>query len=469
MTQAASATVPVTAQPSSFARNWPFLALLALSALLHFAWYQRPLTVVLDEVYYPRFALDYLKHEYFFDLHPPLGKLIYFVTAWFAGLDPGFSFASNQLAFPDSSYLALRVPPRLAGTLLPLVLAGVALELGLSRTAALVIGALATLDNALLVISRFALIDAFVLLFGFGALWCYLHGRDRGWWWLIGTALLAGAAVSVKWTGLAFVGLVLIDEGARWLRAPKAAGFVRMAAIVLLGLTVYVACFAAHFALASRTGRDDGVMSQEFQSTLAGNPNAADRSLKRPGFLARFAELHYRMFDGTRKSIAPHPYASRWFEWPFMTRSLDFWAEHADGKIAHIYVLGNPVVWWASTYCMLLLLVNFPPRLVNATLSQPRQPLERIEVAVAVAYLANMLPFMPIARVLFAYHYLPALCVALIGLGYLLDRSGGYRKSLAIAVVALAVVGFVYIAPLTYGLPLEPGAFDARFLVPGWR
>jgi dolichyl-phosphate-mannose-protein mannosyltransferase len=324
------------------------------------------------------------------------------------------------------------------------------------------------------VIARFALIDTFVLLSGFGALWCYLHGRERGWRWLIATALLAGAALSVKWTGLSFAGLVLIAEGVRWLRAPKIDGFIRMAAIVLLVGAVYVASFAAHFALASHTGRDDGVMSQEFQSTLAGNPNAADRSIRRPGFLARFAELHYRMFDGTRKSIAPHPYASRWFEWPFMTRSLDLWAEHADGRIAHIYFLGNPVVWWASTYCILFLLINFPPRLANAMFSnptpaQPRRPLERTEVAVVVAYLANMLPFMPIARVLFAYHYLPALCVALIGLGYLLDRSGVYRPRLAIGLVGLAVAGFVYIAPLTYGLPLDPDAFDARFLVPGWR
>jgi dolichyl-phosphate-mannose-protein mannosyltransferase len=156
----------------AFVRAWPFWLLLAASALLHFVWFSRPLTVVFDEVYFPRFGLAYLKNEYYFDLHPPLGKLIYGATAWLAGLDPSFSYATNHLPYPDASYLAMRVPPRLAGTLLPLVLAAVALELGLSRGAALVVGLLAALDNALLVISRFALIDPFLLLFGFGALWC---------------------------------------------------------------------------------------------------------------------------------------------------------------------------------------------------------------------------------------------------------------------------------------------------------
>jgi dolichyl-phosphate-mannose-protein mannosyltransferase len=150
----------------------PWVALLALSAALHFVWFERPLTVVFDEVYFPRFALSYLKGEYYFDLHPPLGKLILFATAWLGGLDPAFSFATNHLPFPDSSYLLLRVPPRIAGTLLPLVLVAVALELGVSRFASFTAGYLAALDNALLVISRFALLDSFLLLFGFGAIWC---------------------------------------------------------------------------------------------------------------------------------------------------------------------------------------------------------------------------------------------------------------------------------------------------------
>jgi dolichyl-phosphate-mannose--protein O-mannosyl transferase len=59
--------------------------------------------------------------------------------------------------------------------------------------------------------------------------------------------------------------------------------------------------------------------------------------------------------------------------------------------------------------------------------------------------------------------------VALLALGYLLDRTGRYRGRLAIALLALAAAGFVYFAPLTYGLPLAPADFDARFWVKGWR
>ncbi|HEU0204210.1 MAG TPA: phospholipid carrier-dependent glycosyltransferase, partial [Burkholderiaceae bacterium] len=98
---------------------WPLALILLVSALLHFVFFSRPLQVVFDEVYFARFGLAYLDNRYYFDLHPPLGKLIFFVTGWLAGLSSDFSFAKNMLPFPDASYLVLRVPPRLAGTLLP--------------------------------------------------------------------------------------------------------------------------------------------------------------------------------------------------------------------------------------------------------------------------------------------------------------------------------------------------------------
>jgi dolichyl-phosphate-mannose--protein O-mannosyl transferase len=447
------------------------LLVLIVAAVTHFIYFDRPLTVVFDEVYFPRFALSYLKHEYFLDLHPPLGKLILFVTAWLAGLDPGFSFATNQLPFPDPSYLWLRVPPRIAGTLLPLVLYGVARELALSRWAAFAVGMFAALDNGLLVMSRLALLDSFLLLFGFGALWCYLRACHRGWTWplVLGAALAGGAAVSVKWTGLSFVALILLLEGVRWLRERTLRTAGRALLIATIAAAVYIGTFAVHFALADRSGRDDAAMTPAFQATLQSNPHAANPALERPGFIAKTIELHRRIFENTRNTRGPHAYASRWYDWPFMMRAVDFWAEHKENSYAHIYMLGNPAVWWIAGYGILFLLVNFPPKLAAWAVRARPQVADRTETFVVLAYLVNVLPFVLIGRIMFLYHYLAALCVALLALGYLLDRTGRYRGRLAIALLALAAAGFVYFAPLTYGLPLAPADFDARFWVKGWR
>lgn len=450
-------------------RAWPFLLLLAASLALHFAWYGQPAAVVFDEVYFPRFGLAYLRHEYFLDLHPPLGKLIYAATAWLAGLDPGFAFASIHQPFPDGSYLVLRVPPRLAGSLLPLVLVGIALELGISRFASFVVGALAVLDNGLLALSRFALMDPFLLLFGFGALWCWLRGRRGRWGWTLAAGLLCGAVLSVKWTGLAFVGLVLLGEAVRvWQGPARARGIARTATLAALTAAVYVASFAAHFALITKTGPDADFLSPAFQATLEGHPRAADPAQPRLGFGGKFVEMHQRMLAG-HTGAGAHPYSSRWHDWPFMMRAIAMWTESGNGRIASIHLLGNPAVWWVAGYAILLLLVNYPPHLFNRVLGRTGTVPERSESVIVVAYLANLLPFVPIARPMFIYHYMPALCVALIGIGLLLDRCGRDARWLGALLIALSLAAFVYFAPLTYGLSLSMAEFDARMWLRGWR
>lgn len=474
---AASGALAASGAPVwSLRHAWPYVLLLALAALLHLLWFGQPRVVVFDEVYFPKFGMAYLSGEYFFDLHPPLGKLIYALAGSLGDVPAGFSFATIDLAFPDARFLALRVPPALAGTLLPLLLAGVAREFGLSPLAAFTVGALAALDNGLLTISRYALIDPFLLLFGFGALYCHLRGRGRSWRWLLATGLLAGAAVSVKWTGFAFTGLIVLSEAVAGLRAPRArlprelalAG-ARIASIGALVAAVYVGCFAAHIALLDRDGPDARWLSPGFQATLAGNVHAKDPALVRPGFPAKFVELHQKMWSGHLGSTTKHAYGSHWYDWPFMMRSVALWGETADTQRAGVYFLGNPAVWWTAGYCLLFLLVNYPPRAFNWLLRRAGPRPAALESALVLAYLANLLPFVLISRVMFAYHYLAALCVAIVGIGYLLDRCGPYRRALAALLLALAAAAFVYFAPLSYGLSLPTEQYDARFWVRGWR
>jgi dolichyl-phosphate-mannose--protein O-mannosyl transferase len=439
-------------------RAWlaPLLLLLAGLAT-HAAWFTRPLTVVFDEVYFGRYAMAYLKGHDYFDLHPPLAKLLLGATAWVLGLDPGFSWATNGLAFPDPAYALLRAPVHVVGILLPLAFWGVARELGLSRWAAFVVGALAVLDNAWLVMTRVALTDGFFILFGFAALWAYLRhrrsGRARGLWV---AAVLAGAALSVKWTALSFLGLMLGLEAIRLWRERRtvgAAGLWRPAALLALPLAVYVASFALHFAVVTPPPDADATMV-----------NAA----KLP-FGERFVDLNRRMWQASSGMTVKHGYASRWFDWPFMMRTIDFWAQYRDDLLSRIYLLGNPVVWWGTGYCMLFLLVNFVPKLPDLLTRRVPAPAAPAEIFLVCAYLANMLPFTVIGRVMFLYHYLPALGFALLALGLLLDRSGRHAKWLGLTLLALAGAAFVYFAPLTYGLEITRAQFDARFWVNSWK
>jgi dolichyl-phosphate-mannose-protein mannosyltransferase len=463
----------VTSLPSDKARpelRAPFI-LLAVSCVLHFAWFSWPLSVVFDEVANGRFALFYLRHEFVFDIHPPLGRLLFWMTAWLANLDPSFSFATIGLPFPDSSYLVLRLLPRLAGTLLPVVIYGLAIELGMTRWTALVVGLLVAIDNALLVISRFALTDVFILVFGFAALWSYLRAeRLNSWTWLITAAIAAGCAFSVKWTGLAFLGIIGSLQLVKFLSDNTASSLGKILILCVVPAFVYFGVFAAEFAVSDRTSADAASMPPEFQATLAGNPYAGMPAQNRLGQVGKFMELNSMMLDlAFYLTLETHPSISKWYQWPFMMRSVAFWGEDDEpNKEARIYFLGNPVIWWTSGYAILFLLINLPPKIPAFISHAKPPPAERPELIIILGYLANMLPFIVLPRGMFLYHYLPSFIFALLAIGLLLDRAE--RKHVIGGILlAVAVCGFIYIAPFSYGLVIAQGTADRMLWIEGWR
>lgn len=449
---------PFTLQPAPpGARPWVAPAfIVALAALLHAAFITHPASVVFDEVFFGRYAMDYLRGQDFFDVHPPLAKLLFGAMAALLGLDPAFDYPANGAPYPELRYVWLRLPAHIAGVLLPLVFWGLARELGLSRRAAFAVGVLAALDNGWLVITRIVLTDGWLVLLGFGALWAYFRhrriGRARTY---VLALLLAGMAVSVKWTGLSFLGLIgALEAGRLW--QERSGGLRRLwrpALLVTLPVAVYVAAFAVHFA---RTPPGPGT-------------DPLHQAHARQAFVPRLLAENRTMWDVSRHMTAPHRYASRWYDWPFMMRPVDFWAVYDGPRVQRIYLLGNPVVWWATGYAMLFLLVNAVPKLPDLLSRRRPAPAGPAELFIVGGYLANLLPFTVIARVMFIYHYLPALGFALLGLGLLLDRCGRHARWLTPALLGLAALAFVYFAPLSYGFEISRDQFEARMWMPSWR
>ena len=161
------------------------------------------------------------------------------------------------------------------------------------------------------------------------------------------------------------------------------------------------------------------------------------------------------MYQSNQRLTATHPYGSQWYTWPFMVRPIFYWVS----ENSRIYLLGNPVIWWSSTVAILLSLMYVT-----------RHKIIRILLG---GYVLNLLPFIGIKRVMFLYHYLTALIFAILILVYLIENIQPFDKLRArkifIGLVIASAVAFVYFAPLTYGLPLSPKAYDARVWLPSWR
>lgn len=413
------------------------LTLLVISLVTHFAFFGHPNQTVFDEVHFGKFISGYYTHEYYFDIHPPLGKLMIAGFAKIFNFKPEFSFANIGEKFPDNKYLALRFLPSLAGALLPIMIFLLALQLKLTPRGAFVAGLLVAIENSLIVQTHYILMDGFLLLFGFSALLFYFR---RNFLWM---AIFGGLTISIKWTGLTFLALpFLIEMFKIWRQKDFKLALKAPIYFLIIPLIIYFSVFIIHFSLLTKPGPGDAFMNSNFQNENIFN---------------KFRELNIQMYESNQRLTATHPYGSVWYSWPFMSRPIFYWTN----ENSKIYLLGNPVIWWASTVAiMILLLQSLKFKILNLKLNTAG--------ILLAGYFLNLLPFIGIKRVMFLYHYLTALVFAILILVYLIDKNKNSGKIFA-GLMIVAFVAFIYFTPLTYGLPLSPKAYEARVWLPSWR
>lgn len=466
--------------------RYALIALMALGLLTRFFMLHHPHSAVFDEVHFNYFAGFYYTGQYYYDIHPPLGKLLIALSAYpFGGIAPEDVVRTISTPFPSSTYIAMRSIPALFGAALPALLFLIARELNIRVHTALLAGLLVVLDNALLIQSRLICLDTMLLGFGFLSLWLFLRARRQHNIYLFClSAVFAGCSLSIKWIGISFLGLIGLIIIADWFRALwrkqgwTPYGFYRGCTFLALTITTYVCIFYVHFGLLPMSHKQgDQFMSLEFRATLEGSeyqlatgsvisfkcPEGYKHSLRYwmpntqvkpaeaiacrvkykpiepPGFFKKFAELNRVMYTTNQGLDKTHPDASAWYSWPIMAKPLYYW--HSEG--ARIYLLGNPVVWWLCSLGVVILLIG--------QLFKPQWRHNKAFWILMTGYWANLLPFLLVSRIMFMYHYLTSLCFSILLLAYLLEQVSK-PTWLKPAILAMAVCGFVLVSPLTYGI-----------------
>jgi len=429
-----------------------------------------PNAVVFDEVYFKMFCAHYLDGHYFFDIHPPLAKLIVAAQAKL--------YMMPASALLNGTAVHLRILPALAGALLVPLVWGILRRFGANRGLAFIGAAAALLDNALLVESRFILMDSMLLLFGLGAIYFYLRAKTSQaksrTHWLIMAAISAGAAASTKWTGLTALALIVI----LWLYDTRrsfswATRLKEIALLLVIPTVVYISSFWIHFALLPQSGDGDAFMSVNFQQTLVGN--ASYKVGASMSFWSKFIELNRTMYEANRTLTATHPYSSLWYTWPFDIRPVYYWqgAQLANGSQGNIYLLGNPIIWWGVLAAMAAGVFYAYRRQMRFS-----KPVKWSLVALGIGYLFNLLPFVPITRVMFIYHYFYALIYSIAFVVILWNAilthennriSKRTQKWLFISVLVLMLSGFIFFMPISYGIPLTPSELQAHVWLRTWR
>ncbi|KAI8098487.1 Dolichyl-phosphate-mannose-protein mannosyltransferase-domain-containing protein [Halteromyces radiatus] len=189
-------------------------------------------------------------------------------------------------------------------------------------------------------------------------------------------------------------------------------------------------------------------------------PDTKRVSYRTPGFIGKFLELNKVMWETNKGLVQSHPFDSRPQDWPFLRRGINFWGKN----FKHIYLLGNPFVYWASTgavisYIVLkLIILLLDKRGFKTDFRGLRQFYENSAGFFVIGWFFHYFPFFLMGRQLFLHHYMPALYFSILtfSVGFdLLTIRLIQRKRLMAACGWLLVVIYVYrcFVPLTYGEP----------------
>lgn len=368
-------------------------------------------------------------------VHPPLAK-------WLIGA------GIRVFGFTPTAW---RLAPLVAGTLSVAVLYLLERRLAGSTLAASLAAALLAFDFLHFIMSRTAMLDIFVVLFGLLSFLCLAYDRDRHEGtnrllerrWLLAAGIAGGAAMASKWSGVyLFVGVAMLaisnaaagagDGPSRYWKVARQDGAILLTCLVALPLLIYVV---------SHAGRLHGTVL-----TWPWTEGSWARA-----FVAR----HQEMFEHHTGALYTHPYMSPAWSWPLIKRPVLFYFRDAGAGFREILAMGNPLVWWPA----LLALGAIAWRLL-------RRRALHAEAMVVTGFAAAYLPWFVITRQeAFLYYLLPAVPFMYLGLACtvtMMPRS--VRAASAVGLVVASIGMFSFFWPVLVGKPLSYEQWERRML-----
>lgn len=370
-------------------------------------------------------------------LHPPLAK---YTQALFINL-----FGYTTLGWRFSSALF--------GVGVIYLVYLLAEEIFAQRSLSLLAAFLASLDGLLLVQSRIAMNDIHVTFFILLTLilyWRWLKFKDpdsKQWWRLLLVGFAAGLSAASKWSGFFVIAalwlLTLWEWLATWLNKKlewknwlQDFG-LRFLALAVVPILVYLGSYGQMF--------------------LQGHD------------WSHFVELNRQIWSYQTGLEATHPHQSRPFEWFLNLRPVWFHVDYlADERIANIYAFGNPLLFWLGavsiSWTIIYLLFKLGKRVTQNQIFKPKElDLSKL----SLVYFLVWLPWVFSPRIMFFYHYTPAIALLVIILAYWLLK---LPKKLRYVLVGLVAIIFIVWYPNWVGLPVSRQFADhVYFFIESWR
>lgn len=384
-----------------------------------------------DEVYHVRTAIEHMEGMKPYEIsHPPLGKILISLGMLLFGKVPfGWRFMGMLFGVMMLPEVYLFIKKIDGGYLVPSC-----------GTVLLASGFMHFTQTRIATIDSFA-VFFIILMYFFMYRWiCDERKSDlalSGIFFGIGaackwTCIFAGAGLAVIWLAFSLYKL-FFTEGEKDTRFKYLAGNILWCILffVLIPAVIY---YLSYF------------------------PYGTAEGLRAPGmfFTRRYAEIVIEnqnfMLSYHEGVTAGHPYSSRWYQWILDIRPILYYLKYySDGSYSSIADFVNPLVCWGGLAAMIML----------AVIAVIRR--DKTAAFIAWAWLAQLLPWIFVKRVVFEYHYFPASVFLVLALAYLFSfiRERRHGKAVILGFTVASVALFVLFYPVVSGLPVERVSYSS--------
>jgi dolichyl-phosphate-mannose--protein O-mannosyl transferase len=164
-------------------------------------------------------------------------------------------------------------------------------------------------------------------------------------------------------------------------------------------------------------------------------------------------------YHGKTVVNSTHPYSSDWWMWILNIRPL-FYYSHTFAEVdalgqnlkGGISAFGNPAVWYLGIFAFIFTAYR--------AVRYGGKPESDTPAAVflALAYTAQVLPWVFVSRTTYIYHYFPAVPFLVIMTGYMFKKTVDvktWKKALPLAYAAAVLILFIMYYPVLTGTPVS--------------
>lgn len=375
-----------------------FIILLVLSFFLRLYQLDYPQAYVFDEVYHGFTAKEYITNP----------KIAW---EWWNPAPEGVAYewthpplgkeiiAVSLFMFNFNDYWAFRFPGVVFGILLIVIVYITSKKLFKNEVIALISAFLISIDGLTLVQSRTGMLDIYLTVFLLSTFLCLINSK------YFYASIFLGLAFATKWTAVYFFVIPIIflmRDNQNW----------RFLYFFIIPPLIYIASYVPFFF----TGHS----------------------------LLQLIILHSEMLGYHTHLKATHEFSSPWWSWPFNFYPVWYFVEYKENSINLIYAS-------QTTFLSILGFISIFIALFESIKNRSFNLF-----ILVIAYFIVWLPWAFSPRIMFLYHYTPALPFLCLSLGYQLNKLyiNKENRKLFFAILGVIIINFVLIFPFLTGIEI---------------